>query len=120
MPMKVEFLPKGSEQNNFLGPSDDWIRMTDFCQRAVYFYPSEAVEVIAAIQKAAGIVSLEVPFQRIKVAPDETLALFFKGHISEQAHANLRRSASEIFDVGENRIAIFEEGVELAAVKVEK
>lgn len=54
--MKVQFIPKRREGQEYMdAPDSDWIALTDFCNRVVYFQPHEAEELIAQIRQAAAM-----------------------------------------------------------------
>ena len=52
--IRVDFISKRvkGEPSYAGGPDDDWIRLTDFCERAVYVRPQEVDDLIALLVKA--------------------------------------------------------------------
>lgn len=52
--MTIEYLPKRDRSDPFdHRADDDWIRITDFCDRAVYLRPQEALGLVAEVARLA-------------------------------------------------------------------
>ena len=51
--IRVDFISKRVKGEPYAGgPDDDWIRLTDFCEGAVYVRPQEVDDLIALLVKA--------------------------------------------------------------------